>query len=264
MIEINLLPGGAGKAGRSGGSSLSSAFSGLGEQFSDRFLVGAVGAGIVAVLAIAGLFLYQTHEASALNDREATAARDSARFSAVLIARRKAETTRDSVYQQLAIIKSIDDSRYLWPHLLEEINLALPQYTWLTSIEQTSAVSTAANPNSADTTAAGKAKADSAKKLQPADPVAVAKRNRMHADSLFNGNASTIGFRIVGQTVDIQALTRFMTSLEASPFIHNVQLTRSNAVAVGNQPVTEFQLEAQTQVPPSSAVRTVPLSIAVH
>ena len=46
---------------------------------------------------------------------------------------------RDSLYQQVAIIKSIDDSRYLWPHLLEEISNALPQYTWLTIVTQTSA-----------------------------------------------------------------------------------------------------------------------------
>lgn len=263
MIQINLLPGSAGKSGRGGGASFTSAFSGLSDQFEDKFLIGAVSTSVVALLAIAGMFLYQSHQSNTLNQRETDAARDSARFSTVLLARRKAESTRDSVYQQLAIIKSIDDSRYIWPHLLEEINLALPPYTWLTSIEQTSQVMTAASPN-ADTSAAGKAKADSLKKKGAGDTAGVAKRNRMRADSLINGDASAITFRIIGQTVDIQALTRFMTTLEASPFIRNVQLTRSNAIVVNSQPVTEFQLEAQSQVPAPSVLRTVPLSIAVH
>ncbi|HXC25674.1 MAG TPA: PilN domain-containing protein [Gemmatimonadaceae bacterium] len=266
MIEINLLPGGERRSKRRGGSSpLSTAVAGINRQLSDRFLIGAVAAAVVSLAAIAGMFLYQSHQASVLNDREMDAARDSARFSAVLLARKHSEMTRDSVYQQLAIIKSIDDSRYVWPHILEEINMALPPYTWLTSIEQTSALQTAASPNSGDTTAAGKAKADSAKKQQaPTDPATAARRNRLHADSLLNGNASATAFRIIGQTVDIQALTRFMTTLEASPFIRNVQLTRSNLITAGNQSVTEFQLEAETQVPSSSVIHTIPLSIAVH
>ena len=65
--------------------------------------------------------------------REARACRIQRVTRSVLAAKAKAEATRDSLYQQVAIIKSIDDSRYLWPHLLEEISNALPQYTWLTS-----------------------------------------------------------------------------------------------------------------------------------
>jgi Tfp pilus assembly protein PilN len=263
MIEINLLPGSAHKK-QGGGSAFSPsmALAGFNEQFSDKYLLGAVCAGIIGLAAIAGMYFYQTHQAQVLDDREAVVARDSARFAAVLVARRHSETTRDSVYQQLAIIKSIDDSRYVWPHLLEEINLALPPYTWLTSVEQTSAITTEASPDS-DTTAAGKAKTDTAKK-KVSDPAALSKRRRLHADSLFNGAALSTSFRIIGQTVDIQALTRFMKSLEASPFIKNVQLTRSNLVTVGSQPVTEFQLQAETDTPPSSVLQTVPLSIAVH
>ena len=64
--------------------------------------------------------------------------KDSAQFSAVLNAKARAEATRDSLYQQIAIIKSIDDSRYLWSHLMYEISNALPQYTWLREVTQTS------------------------------------------------------------------------------------------------------------------------------
>jgi Tfp pilus assembly protein PilN len=264
MIEINLLPGAAHKA-RSGESSfsLSEVLADFNKHFKDKYLIGASAAGALGLAAIATMFFYQRYQEQVINEREQMVARDSARFSAVLLARRSAETTRDSVYQQLAIIKSIDDSRYTWPHVLEEINLALPPYTWLTSIEQTSAVTTTAGINS-DTSAAGKAKADSAKKRGGDNSVTAAKRKRLHADSLFSGDASATAFRIVGQTVDIQALTRFMKSLEASPFIKNVQLTRSDLVTTGNQTVTEFQLQAETEVPPPALLQTVPLSVAVH
>jgi hypothetical protein len=115
-----------------------------------------------------------------------------------------------------------------------------------------------------DTSAAGKARADSAKKKGENNSASAAKRKRLHADSLFSGDASATAFRIVGQTVDIQALTRFMKSLEASPFIKNVQLTRSDLVTAGNQTVTEFQLQAETEIPAPGLLQTTPLTVAVH
>jgi Tfp pilus assembly protein PilN len=264
MIEINLLPGAAHKSKYGGGGfDLSAAFAALNARFKDKYLLGSSGAGILGLAAIAAMFFYQQHQEHVIADHEQVVARDSSRFSAVLQARRAAESARDSVYQQLAIIKSIDDSRYTWPHLLEEVNLALPPYTWLTVIEQTSPVTTTAGMN-IDTSVAGKAKADSAKKHPGGVSPAEAKRRRLHADSLFSGDAATTTFQIVGQTVDIQALTRFMKSLEASQFIKNVQLTRSDLVTVGNQTVTEFHLQAETEVPPPGLLQTVPLSVAVH
>jgi hypothetical protein len=66
---------------------------------------------------------------------------------------------------------------------------------------------------------------------------------------------------VVGQTVDIQALTLFMKTLEASPFIQNVQLTRSDMVTADGKEVTEFQLEAESQVPPPYLIKSVPLTV---
>jgi Tfp pilus assembly protein PilN len=140
-----------------------------------------------------------------------------------------------------------------------EISSALPQYTWLTEITQTSA------PRSA-------AAADTSKKVVVVDSTAspqkrAADRNRAvkaRSDSLLAA-AKELKFKIVGHTVDIQALTRFMKSLEASPFIQNVQLSRSDLVQAEGKEVTEFTLEAETQSPPAFAIKTVPLVVsAVH
>lgn len=265
MIEINLLPGAQRKTRGRGTSFNPAMLSGIGSQLKDKYLI-LGSAGLVAGLAaVAGMYLVQTRQQRVLDLRESAAATDSARFAAVLKARAHAEIRRDSVYQQLAIIKSIDDTRYSWSHILQEINLSVPQYTWLTEIAQTSPITSGA-AYYGDTTAAGRARADSMKKAPPkaGGKDALARARRAHADSLFNGAATTTSFRITGQTVDLQALTLFMKNLEASPFIKNVQLTRSDLVSADNKEVTEFQLEAQSEVPPAQIIQTVPLSVAVR
>ncbi len=71
-------------------------------------------------------------------------------------------------------------------------------------------------------------------------------------------------FRLVGNTVDIQALTRFMKLLEASPFIQNVQLAKSEIAMVDGKEVTEFVLDAQYERPDSSMIVTAPVSLSVR
>ncbi len=266
MIEINLLPGDGKKKRRAKATSGSTFrfqpaqwFAGITEKITDKYLLGAIGASALSGLLIAFMFIHQTAQASGLEERETKAVKDSAQFSAVLDAKTKAEATRDSLYQQIAIIKSIDDSRYLWSHLMYEVSNALPQYTWLTEITQTSQPRSVA---AVDTTAK-KVATDSTQ--SPRQQRAERDRARKaHSDSLL-ASAKEVKFRIIGHTVDIQALTRFMKSLEASPFIQNVQLTRSDLVQAEGKEVTEFSLEAETQTPPPFAIKTVPLIVsAVH
>ena len=144
MIEINLLPGDGKKKKRAKTSSgvkfeihPSQWFAGISEKITDKYMLGAVGAAAICGALIVLMFISQTARAAMLDAHETKAVKDSAQYSAVLNAKAKAEATRDSLYQQIAIIKSIDDSRYLWSHLMYEISNALPQYTWLMEITQT-------------------------------------------------------------------------------------------------------------------------------
>lgn len=267
MIEINLLPG-DGKKKRRGGSSTTSVakldvkalFSGITDKITDKYLIGAIGAAAVSGLLIAFMFIHQTAKASELDEKESKAVKDSAQFSAILTAKSRAQATRDSLYQQIAVIKSIDDSRYLWSHLMYEISNALPQYTWLTEITQTSQPKSVAAADTVKKVAA----ADTSSALSPKQRAAERDRlKRARSDSLL-ASAKDIKFRIVGHTVDIQALTRFMKSLEASPFIQNVQLSRSDLVQAEGKEVTEFTLEAETQSPPTFAIKTVPLIVSAE
>jgi type IV pilus assembly protein PilN len=252
MIQVNLLPGSATKSqGRD--FNISGLMSGAVSSISDKYLVSAVGTISATVLAVGFLFMGQSSRERGLIEREQRAVQDSARYRVVLQAKAKAEATRDSLYQQVAIIKSIDDSRYLWPHLLEEISNALPQYTWLTVVTQTSAP-----PSSAvqDTSRRSAAKDQDGK-----GKVSTAAEKKARADSVLAEASRATKFRIVGHTVDIQALTLFMKTLEASPFIQNVQLTRSDLVLVDAKEVTEFQLEAESQKPPPYLVKTVAMNV---
>jgi Tfp pilus assembly protein PilN len=267
MIEINLLPGDGKKKRRaktSGGSTFqfqpSRWFAGISEKITDKFLLGAIGAAGLSGLLIVLMFVSQTARAAMLDARETKAVKDSSQFSTILNAKARAEATRDSLYQQIAIIKSIDDSRYLWSHLMYEISNALPQYTWLTEITQTSQPRSAA---AADTVARKVVAPDTTKTLKQR-AAAESRAKKARSDSLL-ASAKDLKFKIVGHTVDIQALTRFMKSLEASPFIQNVQLSRSDLVQAEGKEVTEFTLEAETQTPPPFAIKTVPLVVsAVH
>jgi Tfp pilus assembly protein PilN len=258
MIEVNLLPGAGaggkseGRAGFDFGGLISSATSGV----RDKFLIGAMATVSVVVLSVVLLFMGQQSNERTLVERERKAIEDSTRFKVVLAAKAKAEAARDSLYQQVAIIKSIDASRFLWPHLLDEISNALPAYTWLRTVTQTSTP-----PSSVATDSASAAKPlapqQKGEKRKPAD----GKTQRARADLVLANASRTTKFRVVGQTVDIQALTLFMKTLEASPFIQNVQLTRSDMVTSDGNEITEFQLEAESQVPPPYLIKSVPLAV---
>ena len=64
--------------------------------------------------------------------RDSTNYADLIERNAILAAR------RDSIAQKVNIIQEIDALRYVWPHLLDELARALPDYTWLTQVIQVS------------------------------------------------------------------------------------------------------------------------------
>jgi Tfp pilus assembly protein PilN len=241
MIEINLLPGAGKKArGKAGGAAVAGSVSSAVSKLKDPFLIGAVAAAAISILSIAGLYYQQQAKGVELQQAEQKQVQDSTRYAAVLREKKKAETQRDSVMHQLNIIKAIDNNRFVWPHIMEEVSRALPQYTWVTSIRQTSAVPII---GVADT---------STKK---------SKKSRAEAE---DEPPPKLTFEIIGNTVDIQALTRFMKLLEASPFVQNVTLQKSDLIAVDAKDVTQFTLDAEYQQPDSTAIRTIPLSLSVR
>lgn len=251
MIEINLLPGQSPKKGGRGGAGvdLGGAASAIATQVKDPWLLGAVGSVILAGLLIAGGWWYQQGQIRSLHSQQQQAVQDSTRYWGVIKEKRRAEAERDSVVRQVELIKSFDNKRFVWPHIMDEISRALPPYTWITSIVQTNMGGSGALPN-------GQQAAQPAPK--PGDKVVP------HLPTVDSSSVPRVRLRIVGNTVDIQALTRFMKLLEASPFLEDVQLDKSSIVLIDGKEVTEFTLTAFYQIPDPSAIKTVPVSLAVR
>jgi Tfp pilus assembly protein PilN len=243
MIEINLLPGSR-KKKRSRGPSINfgDVFKDLASRVRDPWLIGAVVGVAVGVVAIGVMWTWQARRDSSLTTREQKAVQDSTRYASVIAERAKAEAQRDSVRKQIAVISAIDGTRLIWPHILDEISRAMPPYVWLRSIAQTSPVS-----NEPPEVQAGVSKAAPKK-----------------AGAALATDEGVLNLQVVGNTVDIQALTRFMKALEASPFLQNVTLLRSDVVTQQGKEATEFRLDMQYQKPDPSALRTVPFTVSVR
>jgi Tfp pilus assembly protein PilN len=189
----------------------------------DTFAIAAV----VGVFAGAGTVGYlhasQAARETALSERRDRAVRDSTRYAKVLSGRARTEAVRDTIRRQINIIKSIDRDRYIWPHVMIEVSRALPRYTWLTALAFTGTPQGQPNVVAAAKDTANKG-AKRPKRLETKVP----------SDDVF--------VRLQGRTVDIQALTQFMTDLEASPFFSNVQLDHSELALEQGKEVTQFQL----------------------
>lgn len=251
MLEINLLPGT--KKGKSAGGSFSlGSLRALGANVRDPWLIGAAASVMIAVVTVGLLFTAQSARATELEGRLDKAVRDSTRYARVLSARHKLAAERDSVLRHLQIIRTIDDNRYNWAHILDEVSRALPAYTWLTVMEQTTKTPL---PPGADTVSTVTAAAGAGKAAKEKNADAGADTIAVHPP---------LGFRVVGQTVDIQALTMFMRQLESSPFIQKVTLSKSEIVIVEGKDVTQFELNAEYEVPPPGVVRTTPLVVPVR
>ena len=71
-------------------------------------------------------------------------------------------------------------------------------------------------------------------------------------------------FRIEGRTMDLQAYTRFLRQLEASPWVAGVMPMEAKTIVDKERPVTQFSIQAEFASADSAYIRTVPLSQSVR
>jgi Tfp pilus assembly protein PilN len=235
MIEINLLPGQKRKAPGGAGFRMPN-LSAVVSNVKDPWLLGAIGVGVVAIGGNLALYTVNTARLSHLETVLVGVQQEKRRYDAVAAQKRQAERARDSLAAELTIIRSIDADRFIWPHLLDEITKALPQYTWVTQIQNLSAAPTTTPPTTG--TATGTA--------PPADA------------------PSDVRVSVDGRTVDIQAYTTFLRQLAASPWITEVTATRATTVIEQDRPVTEFNITLRYKRADSLYIRTVPLVESVR
>jgi Tfp pilus assembly protein PilN len=248
MIEINLLPGsGKKKSSRGGGSAKSinigAALAAITQKIRDPWLISAVGSVVLSVGVVGSTYLYQEQRISSLTQKETDALADSTRIAAAVKERARADARRDTLLRRINLIRAIDEDRFIWPHILDEVSKALPPYTWLSSM------SFMGTPQGTVNVAAG------------SRPAAGNDKKKGKVDTEIPRDEVRI--RMIGLTPDIQALTRFMRQLEASPFFSDVQLNNSQLATDQGKDVTQFTLDVTYTRPDTSVIRRVPLSVSV-
>jgi Tfp pilus assembly protein PilN len=130
MIAINLLPGAKRKRGGKGlGFKLPDVAALLG-AVKDPWMVAAAAAWVL-LLALGLLYAKRSAAVDALVPQLQAAKRDSVRLAGILIRRHQLEQRRDSLLAEIEVIRDIDQSRYVWPHILDAVAKAVPDYTWL-------------------------------------------------------------------------------------------------------------------------------------
>jgi type IV pilus assembly protein PilN len=249
MIEINLIPAsGKKRPARAKPVDLGAVVSDVSGRVRDRFLIGAVAVVVLSACGVGVLYVRQTERGQTLTERRDVALADSTRYASVLKDRYRAESTRDSLLRQVNLIMALDEDRYVWPHVMDEVSRALPQYTWITTLTFTGAPQGGSNsviaPKSADTSA--KKKSGPQKRVDTSIP------------------KDAIAIRVQGRTVDLQAVTRFMRDLEASPFFAAVVLEKSESVTDGGKEVAQFLLTFGYSRPDTLLLRRTPLSPSVR
>ncbi len=138
MIQVNLLPGGKKRSG--GGFSFGSIVDsikrfGAGGGTSLDPYKGFFGvAAAVAVIFMGLSFTSVLSETEELEVQEEAAVQDSIRNAAIIQSTRQLRARGDSIQERVRIIQDIDAGRYTWPHLLDEIASAVPDFTWLREV----------------------------------------------------------------------------------------------------------------------------------
>jgi Tfp pilus assembly protein PilN len=238
MITVNLRPGQKRKrAGNNPFKGLLDNFRGLGTKVKDPLLLAAVGGWICVVAVLGFIYLNTARQLFTLEPRLEQARSENRRFKTFLADKRRQEMIRDSLLAQITVIRNVDGDRYIWPHLLDEVTKALPAYTWLVDMGPIAAVPVNTTPpkTKADSVAAEAAKA-----------------------------APVLAFQLNGRTIDIQAYTRFLRQLEASPWIENATPVSAQTVVEKDRPVTAFTIRATFSRADSAYIRTAPFSQSVR
>jgi Tfp pilus assembly protein PilN len=233
MIEINLRPGQKRARGGSSFAGLQAQFAGLRERMRDPLPLVAVAVLVLAVLWLGGSWLSITGDLNELEPQLAQARQENQRFRNFVAQKRKVQLIRDSLVAQIGVLQRVDGERYVWPHLMDEVTHALPPYTWLVDVGA---------------------------QTPPPPPQPGAPGDTMPVDTV----PPALEILIDGRTVDVQAFTRFLRQLEASPWISDVRPVSAQTIIVDERPVTAFSVRAAFRRADSAYIRTVPLSQSVR
>lgn len=225
MIQINLKPGAkraSAKGSRPLFAGVVAGVKGLGSRIKEPWLALAVGAWVLVILGFGVFFMLTTSQLKSLEPKLVASRSEFRRYQGFLQQKRMEERARDSTLAQIGTISAVDQDRFVWPHIVDEVGSAVPDFTWLTSI---TAIAVQPDANFVDTT----------------------------------GGAPPATIKIVGRTSDLTNYTAFLRRLEESPWLGNVLPVEAKTITLNNRLITEFTIQATFTKADSSYIKTVPI-----
>ncbi len=219
MIEINLLPGRKKKRSVGAGASLK----GLLERVKDPLLATAVGVWVIVLAGAAFIFTSENRKVKGLQEEVAEISGEAEHFRTVIQGRRQQQDLHDLLISEFEEIRSIDASRFVWSHVMEEVTQALPEYTWIVGLEFIP------QPTPAVT--------DPAPEAAPPAPTR---------------------FTVDGRTSDIGAYTRFLRQLGTSQWLTNIVPGATSTLIEENRPIIAFVVTGTYRQADSAFINVTP------
>lgn len=145
MIEVNLHPSGDRKRRKKGGGSgIDISMPDFGDVQildsirSDPWNAAFIGALVIVPLLVLGLWLGQRSEEQQLQSRLDEALADSARLADLRALSDSLTEREQEIRQRIQLVRELDQNRYVWPHLMDELAAALPSSAWVRAVKQQS------------------------------------------------------------------------------------------------------------------------------
>ncbi|HEX3927026.1 MAG TPA: PilN domain-containing protein [Gemmatimonadales bacterium] len=222
MITVNLKPGAKrqDQQRQPFGAGFGTALKALWARMAQPGLAIAGACWVVAAAFLAVVYFHTGSQLKTLDPQLAQARVKYNQLKTFVAEKHREEKVRDTILAQIGTIAAVDQDRYTWAHVLDEIAGALPDVTWLTEISNI--------PTPAD-----------------AEP-----------DST---GSVPVNVRIVGLTNDLQNYTTFLRRLEDSPWLTNVLPITAKTVIQGNRALTTFTIQATYSKADSTHVHMVPI-----
>jgi Tfp pilus assembly protein PilN len=138
VIKVNLLPGSRAARKRGLSFSLPSRKGGGGANRGrrDGWVLGAAAVVLLSLVGAGWLYLGVSGRADDLSVQIEQAVRDSVRYADLISDATALQARRDTLAERVSLIQEIDGARYVWPHIMDEVARAVPEYTWLTAVTQ--------------------------------------------------------------------------------------------------------------------------------
>ena len=134
MIEVNLLPG-AKRASKGFAFKLPKlSLGGGGGDATDPYMIFFAVAAALALGYIGYSFFKVRGDTEELQVQLEQERQDSLKFAATIEKTNELTQRRDLLAQRVEVIQQIDAARYVWPHLLDEVAAAVPDYLWLREV----------------------------------------------------------------------------------------------------------------------------------